>query len=125
DEILALCLEHRIPGAPVYDMREVVEHAHLRERGYWGEVVTDSGRMRVPTHPFSGLGHDARHIRRVPALNEHRAETLETADPSRTAFRNAQATRPLAGLRVIDFGWVWAGAIPGHVLADMGAEVIR
>ncbi len=31
----------------------------------------------------------------------------------------------LAGYRVLDFGWVLAGAIPGMVLADMGAEVIK
>ncbi len=31
----------------------------------------------------------------------------------------------LEGIRVVDFGWVWAGAVPGHVLADMGAEVIK
>ena len=32
---------------------------------------------------------------------------------------------PLAGYRVLDFGWVLAGAIPGMVLADMGAQVIK
>ena len=31
----------------------------------------------------------------------------------------------LAGYRVLDFGWVLAGAIPGMVLADLGAEVIK
>jgi benzylsuccinate CoA-transferase BbsF subunit len=31
----------------------------------------------------------------------------------------------LNGYRVLDFGWVLAGAIPGMVLADMGAEVIK
>ena len=31
----------------------------------------------------------------------------------------------LDGYRVLDFGWVLAGAIPGMVLADMGAEVIK
>ncbi len=32
---------------------------------------------------------------------------------------------PLDGYRVLDFGWVLAGAVPGMVLADMGAEVIK
>ena len=32
---------------------------------------------------------------------------------------------PLDGYRVLDFGWVLAGAIPGMALADMGAEVIK
>ena len=32
---------------------------------------------------------------------------------------------PLAGYRVMDFGWVLAGAVPGMILADMGAEVIK
>lgn len=32
---------------------------------------------------------------------------------------------PLEGLRVIDFGWVWAGPITGQLLGDMGAEVVK
>ncbi|MBI2527898.1 MAG: CoA transferase [Candidatus Rokubacteria bacterium] len=31
----------------------------------------------------------------------------------------------MSGFRVVDRGWVWAGAIPGQLLADMGAEVIK
>ena len=36
-----------------------------------------------------------------------------------------QRPGPLEGYRVLDFGWVLAGAVPGMVLADMGAEVIK
>ena len=38
---------------------------------------------------------------------------------------NQEKQGPLAGCRVLDFGWVLAGAIPGMILADMGAEVIK
>ena len=40
--------------------------------------------------------------------------------------QNATASHGvLAGYRALDFGWVLAGAIPGMILADMGAEVIK
>jgi benzylsuccinate CoA-transferase BbsF subunit len=40
-------------------------------------------------------------------------------------YSQADKPGPLQGYRVLDFGWVLAGAIPGMVLADMGAEVIK
>lgn len=33
--------------------------------------------------------------------------------------------RPLAGIRVINLGWVWAGPVVGQTLAFLGAEVLK
>ena len=32
---------------------------------------------------------------------------------------------PLRGVRIVEFGWVLAGTLPGMLLADLGAEVIK
>ncbi len=42
-----------------------------------------------------------------------------------TQQTNPEPGGPLEGYRVLDFGWVLAGAVPGMILADMGAEVIK
>ena len=34
------------------------------------------------------------------------------------------AALPLKGLRVINFGWVWAGPVAGQTLGFLGAEVL-
>jgi benzylsuccinate CoA-transferase BbsF subunit len=41
------------------------------------------------------------------------------------ALYEAVMVAPLRGIRVLDFGTAWAGCIPGHILTDFGAQVIK
>ena len=128
DEILQHCLEHKIPGAPVYDIREVVQHPHLRERTYFVPVAAKNRSVLIPGHPFSGLtaASESKHGGAIDSrLPRNDVAPLSQATSRKGNRAPADHARPLTGLRVVDFGWVWAGAVPGHILADMGAEVIK
>ena len=34
-------------------------------------------------------------------------------------------TLPLKEIRVVNFGWIWAGPVAGQTLALLGAEVLK
>lgn len=41
------------------------------------------------------------------------------------ARKSVNADLPLCGVRTIELCWVWSGPLLGHMLADLGAEVIK
>lgn len=115
-EILNECLAHTIPGAPVYDIPEVMSHPHLVERGFFTDVEVAGRRLRLPGPPYADFARGA-------DTGSQAGERPVSGDLNATAVGDKR--KPLSGVRVVDFGWVWAGAVPGHVLADLGAEVIK
>ena len=77
--------------------------------------------------PVDGMA-DGVEIQRAPLLGEHQAllDGLEAAEiQTGAATRLADPSQALAGLRVVDFGWVLAAPIGTRILASFGAEVIR
>ena len=140
EEILQLCLDNRIPCAPVLTMDEALVSPQLQARQWFREVEhAGTGRLKYPGPPVRLHGSPLKITRPAPTLGEHNAEVFGELDSKRSAsVRRASSQRepsgnpskhekPLAlgNVRIVDLGSAWAGPMAGQLLADMGAEVIK
>ena len=133
DEILRLCLENRIPCAPVLTMDEALESPQLLARRWFREVDhPQAGRLKYPGAPVRLHGSPLKVTGPAPTLGQHNNEVLDdlpTTSPSMGKGRvRATSKKPptaLQDVRIVDLGSAWAGPMAGQLLADMGAEVIK
>ncbi len=78
EEVFQLCLENRIPVAPVYTISEVVNHPHLKERNFFIERNhPEAGKLKYPEGPcqFSEINWLTGHA--APLLGEHNRQILQ------------------------------------------------
>jgi len=128
--------KQRICVAPVLGLAQLSNNEHLRTREFFTSVehdvvgavdypasaiVTNSGRS-----PYSGaaptLGEHTLSVKNAPLPA---AAVLPPPTSSQPLGGSPHATAPLAGIRVLDLAWVWAGSFASMQLAHLGAEVIR
>jgi crotonobetainyl-CoA:carnitine CoA-transferase CaiB-like acyl-CoA transferase len=123
-QIEAESREFGVPAAALLDLSEALANEHLEVRGVFVPVAL--GRDAVAPVPNGVIEIDGARMGiagPVPGLPS--ADIAWRSRPSVTGSPGPANERPLAGLRVLDFGVIVVGAESGRLLADQGADVIK
>ncbi len=133
DALYHAAQERRICAAPVLTIKQMAENPHLRAREFFTTVAHPvTGTIECPASSILGSNGRAGFTRPAPKLGEHTAELLnntsprtQTPPPQPPPANTQKSTKPLAGVKVLDLTWVWAGTFGTMQLSHLGAEVIR
>jgi crotonobetainyl-CoA:carnitine CoA-transferase CaiB-like acyl-CoA transferase len=118
-QLLDAALEHGFVLAPLSTTAEVLRSEQFEQRDVWWQ----DGSVTMPG-PFATFCPAPLTFRRPsPAAGEHDTPVFAPRPPRATI--NGSDHRPLADVKVLDFGWIMAGPYATRVMADYGAAVVK
>ncbi len=100
DDVVAMLQGHHVPAAPITSVGQMLDDPNLVARGFATRGIDPEVRP-----PWIVLGHGQG----------------EAAPPAGSPSPGL----PLAGVRVLDLTWAWAGPFATRLLADLGAEILN
>lgn len=125
-ELLEMAAEKAIVMGVAQTVDDVLSSDHLAFRELFEELAVDADtRVKVPKPGYRMAKSPTALSAPAPSRDQH-GDALRASPPeARQLTKGEHLSRSLEGVRVLDFGWNWAGPMAGQLLADMGAEVIR
>ncbi|HTQ01641.1 MAG TPA: CoA transferase [Casimicrobiaceae bacterium] len=119
-EIEALASRHNLVVSPIRAFADVLSTPQFSQRGFWRRTRLHGKEVLGPGLPFRVLDD------RAPDAEDRAATMLAVRHEPHAAGKPSGAIdKPLAGLRVLDLGWVWSAPWVGGILAEFGARVIK
>ncbi|MCC7077168.1 MAG: CoA transferase [Acidimicrobiia bacterium] len=125
-EIMEVCQAEGAPVTAIFTIDEAVEHPHLAAREYIVELEhSELGRFRCLGAPFKLPASPGGPQTAAPLLGADQGITFPRRDLPASPAPSGPVRAPLDGIRVANFGWVWAGPMVGQTLAFLGAAVYK
>ena len=118
-ELEAIALANNLIVSPLRDFAEVLATPHFAQRGFFSAGRAAGQSVMLPSLPFRVLES------RAEQAPDIASGLLRGSTPPPPAAPAASARKPLAGMRILDFGWVWSAPWVSTMLGELGAQVIK
>ena len=118
-ELEAVALKNNLIVSPIRGFADVLRTRHFSDSGFLVDTRLQGQMVKSPSLPFRVTQS------RFPTAADKASGLLAVTGAVSSNPVERPDALPLAGMRVLDFGWVWSAPWVGTLLGELGAQVIK